>query len=377
MRFLHTGDLHLDSPFSLSGTVGAEAKREGQRRTLGRIFDLAAERQCQMILVAGDLFDSKYVTPETEGYIKELVAKAGIPVIVAPGNHDPYVSGSFYCDTELPENLYVFSSSELQCFDFPELDTCVWGYAFTSAALTRSPLAGEERGDRARINLLLAHADLSSPISRYCPLTVGDIESFGIDYAALGHIHNVDSDGIPKSNTIRYCGFPQGRSFDELGDGGVLVVDCDGEGNTRVESVSVSSHRYEIRELDLSRYTSRTEISAKIEEEAHNASVGKDTFLRIYLTGVADIDTIPNLSIFEKGLVGGSLLSVELRDMTIPVADVKSLSADKSLRGELYRTLYSGLVSDDVSVREMTAIALRIGLDAIEGRQISGGGEEL
>ena len=45
--------------------------------------------------------------------------------------------------------------------------------------------------------------------------------------------------------------------------------------------------------------------------------------------------------------------------------------------GELYRTLYSGLVSDDVSVREMTAIALRIGLDAIEGRQISGGGEEL
>ena len=376
IKILHCADLHLDSPFSGLDPIQSEARREEQRELLRNLICYIRNQHIDLVLIAGDLFDNGFTNSKTVKYAADLFATVGCPVVISPGNHDPYVPNGIYSGG-FSDNVFIFDKKELSSFDFEELGVTVWGYAFTSAALTRSPLAGEERGDRARINLLLAHADLSSPISRYCPLTVGDIESFGIDYAALGHIHNVDSDGIPKSNTIRYCGFPQGRSFDELGDGGVLVVDCDGEGNTRVESVSVSSHRYEIRELDLSRYTSRTEISAKIEEEAHNASVGKDTFLRIYLTGVADIDTIPNLSVFEKGLVGGSLLSVELRDMTIPVADVKSLSADKSLRGELYRTLYSGLVSDDVSVREMTAIALRIGLDAIEGRQISGGGEEL
>lgn len=377
MRFLHTGDLHLDSAFSTSGTVGAEAKREGQRRMLGRIFELAAERRCDMMLVAGDLFDSRYVTPETEKYIRELVAEAGIPVIVAPGNHDPYVQGSFYSRDDLPENLYVFSSSELQCFDFPELNTVVWGYAFTSAALTRSPLAGEDRGADTGIKLLCAHADLSSPISRYCPLTVGDIERLGISYAALGHIHNRDIDDSTEKATVRYCGFPQGRSFDELGDGGVLVVECGADQRAQVERVSVSAHKYEIRELDLSRYTDMTEISQRIGREARECSEEKDTFLRIYLTGTVDRELMPDLSILERELTVGRLLYVELRDMTIPVADAKSLSADKSIRGEFYRALYSGLVSEDPETRERTAMALRIGLAAIEGRKISGGGEGL
>ena len=63
--------------------------------------------------------------------------------------------------------------------------------------------------------------------------------------------------------------------------------------------------------------------------------------------------------------------------MTVPLSDIESLRADKTLRGEFYRALYAGLISEDPKVREKTAYALRIGLAAIEGRKIFGDNEGL
>lgn len=377
MRFLHTGDLHLDSAFCASDTFGAEEKRAGQRRTLWRIFELAEKEKCRMVLISGDLFDGRYVTPETERYVRLVFEKAGIPIVIAPGNHDPYVGGSFYSRSELPENVHVFNSSELQRFDFAELGVSVYGYAFTSSALTYSPLAGAEKGEDGNIKLLCAHADITAPISRYCPITVGDITRLGIQYAALGHIHNRDKDDSADGSVIRYCGFPQGRSFDEIGDGGVFIVDCEPDGSVTYNRHDVSQSRYKILELDVSGCAESSEISARIAETAMAEAKDKDTFLRICLTGTADSDTMPDLSTLSEKLTGDRLLSVEIRDRTVPVADIASLSADRSLRGEFYRALYSGLISEDVAVRERTALALQIGLAAIDGRKISGGKESI
>lgn len=375
MRFLHTGDLHLDSAFCSSDTFGAEEKRAGQRRMLRRIFDLAREQRCEMMLISGDLFDSRYVTPETERCVRTLIEQAGIPVVVSPGNHDPYVAGSFYARSDLPENLYVFNSSQLQRFDFPELRVSVYGYAFTSASLTVSPLVGESRDESAGIKLLCAHADISSPLSRYCPLTVGDVSRLGISYAALGHIHNRDIDDSAEGAVIRYCGFPEGRSFDELGEGGVFVVDCNEDGDVSLNRLSVSAHKFEAIELDISDCAESGQMIEKISKAAKDMSGSKDTFLRLTLTGTAESDQLPDLEALEKKLVGEGLVSIEIRDMTLPAANIDSLRADKTIKGEFYRALYSGLVSEDAATREKTALALRIGLAAIEGRRIGGGNQ--
>ena len=378
MRFLHTGDIHLDSAFCSSDVFAAEAKREGQRRTLGRIFDLAAERECQMVLISGDLFDSRYVTPETEKYIRELIESAKMPVVIAPGNHDPYVEGSFYTKTDLPENLYVFSSSSLQRFDFSELGVSVYGYAFTSPSLTFSPLAGESpTSDAQQIKLLCAHADLDSPVSRYCPLTAGDITRLSINYAALGHIHRRDKDDSVDGAVIRYCGFPQGRSFDETGEGGVFIVDVSESGDVDVKRVTVSEHIYEDIEIDMSEAVDNSSMNAKICETVRDCVGDKKLFLRVSLVGTADQEEMPDLKALSKKLISDKLLSLDIRDMTVPLSDIESLRADKTLRGEFYRALYSGLISEDPKAREKTAYALRIGLAAIEGRKIFGDNESL
>ena len=373
MKFLHTADLHLDSAFSSSDLFTADKKRVAQRDTLARIFSLAKTEDCQMILIAGDLFDGRYVTPETAALVKKLISEVEIPVIISPGNHDPYVNGCFYKSEGLPENLYIFNSSELQRFDFPELDACVFGYAFTSSALTESPLNGQTAEQSCDIRLLCAHADLSSPISRYCPVTAGDISGLSIDYAALGHIHNRDADDSLGGSTIRYCGFPEGRSFDELGAGGVLIVEIDEDKKVTVSRKQVSAQKYEIRELDLSGFAQRQEIISAIRSEADRAFEGTPTHLRLILTGTIDSDELGDLDSLCEELVSDRILSVEIKNETIPCSSIFELTSDVSLRGEFYRSLYSGLIHSDPAVRRKSALALQIGLAAIDGRRMTEG----
>ena len=124
MRFLHTADLHLDSAFCKVGALDADAQRKKQRELLERIFNLAQAQSCDMILIAGDLFDTPVATPESAALALRLFAEWKKPIFIAPGNHDALVAGGFYKSAALPENVYLFTSEELQYFDI-EFDETV------------------------------------------------------------------------------------------------------------------------------------------------------------------------------------------------------------------------------------------------------------
>ncbi len=378
MRLLHTGDLHLDCPFSSSDLLGADKKRELQRAMLTRIFDLAKTEECEMILIAGDLFDGRYVTPETKKHVQKLFSSVDIPIIISPGNHDPYVGGSFYKNEELPENVYVFSSNELQRFEFPELGVRVLGYAFTSSVMTESPLSQESPLPKnGYIDILCAHCDLASPLSRYCPVTPYDIANLGIDYAALGHIHNRDIDDSFRGATIRYCGFPEGRSFDELGDGGILIVDIDRGSSVSVKRISIAKQRYEICELDLSGVVGVEELRSVLMHTCDEyRRVGMLTNLRIVIYGTVYEEILQALCDLENELSDEELI-VTFKNLASSAVDPRSLESDITIRGAFYKALQGGLSDPDPEVRERTARALRIGLAAIDGRRIVGEEDEI
>lgn len=368
MKFLHTGDLHLDAPYVGSGVLGADARREASRQLLTRIFSLARKEECDLLLIAGDLFDSKYVTPETAELFCRLCADSACPIVIAPGNHDPYVDGSFYKTASLDEKVYLFNSSELQCFSFDGIRTKVFGYAFTSGAMSESPLAGmKEDADDGYVRLLCAHADLSSPISRYAPLTVGDIVALGIDYAALGHIHNLPEIRSGGACEIRYCGFAEGRSFDECGEGGVWLVTVE-DGQTKVERRSVAETRYEQTELDVSSFEDESALRTAIRSTVAEYRGALRTHLRVSLIGTSDPDVMA--AILSDESLGEGLASLNLQNLTIPHSDGAALQQDITLRGALYRALYVRLIDPDPSVRRTAVRALQIGLAAIDGRRI-------
>lgn len=368
MRFLHTGDLHLDSSFAGEGVFGAESRREAQRRTLRAVFDTAKAQECQMILIAGDLFDGRYVTPETASLCLRLFKEAGCPVILSPGNHDPYAEGSFYREATLPDNVFLFTSNELQRFDFEELGARVYGYAFTSPVLSESPLTGEEAAaEDGMLRLLCAHGELNAPLSRYAPLLESDLERMGFDYCALGHIHNPDAEQTKEK--IRYCGFPEGRSYDEIGDGQVLIVDVERGEAPVIRPISVSENRYLREELEVTGAADAEELGLKIRRFAEELGTRKGTHLRLSLVGYADPEVIGEVMAKEETL-GEGLGELSLRDLTVPFADGEYLERDTTLRGAFYRALYPRLVHEDPKIRRLAVRALQIGLSAIDGRKI-------
>ena len=370
MKILHTADLHLDSAFSRGTHTNAEERRERQREVLKKIFRLAQDENCDLMLIAGDFFDTSFVTPETAKLCTSLFSKFAKPVIVAPGNHDPYAEGSLWRGS-LPENVYVFSSTELQYFDFPELSITVGGYAFCAAALPKNPLEGQEPKSRQgeKYTILCAHADLDMPTSRYAPVTSLDIRRMGFDYAALGHVHNPDR-GV--DGNIRYSGFPEGRSFDERGDGAVIIL-SDETGELVVEKRIVSERKYVICQVLADGLSTAEEIEDAIAREIEKQVKNGTTNLRIELCGVLPDGALPELFSIEKKKWEG-LSELEMIDSTLCLPDGEYLAKDTTLRGEFYRSLLTELYSDDAAERRTALRALRIGLAAIDGKNFTEGG---
>ncbi len=368
MKFLHTADLHLDSAFCASSASEGAARRERQRTVLKKIFLLASQESCDMILIAGDLFDGTFVAPETRQLCIRLFAEFGGPVVIAPGNHDSYTDGSFYKDGGLPENVHVFSSPEIQFFDFPELDTTVAGYAFVSSSLPKNPLSDElPTRHNGRILLLCAHADADNSLSPYAPIPTSSIVRHGFDYAALGHIHKY----TPLTENIRYCGFAEGRSFDEIGDGGVLIVSTDGFSHCKVERRTVSDVKYVIEKLYFDESTDESGSFESISQKIKDYTEHGRCMLRLELEGTIRFD-MKNVCERVNSQTSDAPSHIELIDRTLTLPDKEQLEKDTTLRGEFYRSLLPKLEDADATVRGRALKALYIGLAAIDGRDFSG-----
>jgi len=370
MRFLHTGDFHLDSAFGARGAVASQLCRQRQRELLKRVFRLAKSEECDMVLIAGDLLDTLFVSPDTQKACISVFADFEKPIIIAPGNHDYYTDGGFYASKDMPKNVYVFNSPELQYFDFPTLKVTVAGYAFTSPALLRSPLCevGRQREQSADILLLCAHADVNSPTSRYAPVTEGDLSRHGFDYIALGHVHNPNAEYL--GGRAIYCGFPEGRAFDELGEGGVYVVDIGSDRKASVTRHKTSRVRYVSENLTLEGVSDAEQINELIKEKLDELGADAYTHVRLELEGVINLDTEIDTAQIEKSFAE-CLASIEITDATLCLPDGDYLDKDVTLKGEFYRTLRPLLYSDDAAERAKALRALKIGLAAIEGKDFT------
>lgn len=367
MKLLHTGDLHLDSAYCGSDLLTAQTRRQEHREVLMRIFALAEREECDMILIAGDLFDTPFPTPDTRELLLSLLQKTRAEVFVAPGNHDPYTDGSFYKTAELPEKVHVFNSRELQCVELPRLHARVFGYAFLGGSFRESPLTEAPMPkEEGMLHILCAHGDWELPTSRYAPLTESDLIRHGFDYAALGHIHNPPETGA----RVRYCGFPEGRSYDEEGDGGVLLVTLTEGEMPKVERRTVSRRRFCTDTVELTGDEDAGALRTLLERLIKQYDGAEQrTNLRLYLTGACEGALLEHISATEQELKG-SLEGLELVDLTMPPADGRALAADISLKGYFYRALLPSLNSPSPQVRSRALTALRMGLAAMEGRPI-------
>lgn len=374
IRILHCADLHLDSPFRSLGVSEAAVRRRELRGTFTSLMMYIRENGVKLCLMAGDLFDSELVTSETMRLLAEGMASApDCRFVIAPGNHDPYTPTGVWARTALPENAYLFTSPEIGCFSFDDIGVDVYGYAFPSSSLRACPIGSLRPKNPDRINLLVMHADLESPLSVYAPVRLSEIEASGMDYAALGHVHQTD--GVKKAGGTyyAYAGCIEGRDFGETGHKGAFVCDLSKENGVLSASfrgVPFSKRRYEVDTLSVDGCGDEESVAKKIHALMHEKKYFSDTALRLTLTGLLPPSFRLRTHAFEEAF-RGTVFSLELIDRTRPLLDAQTLTQDPTLKGEFCRTLLPALESGDEKEAGLAALALRLGLDALEGEDLS------
>ena len=91
-KIIHAADFHLDSAFSSCSAEQAVLRRQEQRLALQSFAKLCCG--CDIVLLAGDLFDSARIYRDTLDALKECFASIEAKIFISPGNHDFVAAGS-------------------------------------------------------------------------------------------------------------------------------------------------------------------------------------------------------------------------------------------------------------------------------------------
>jgi DNA repair protein SbcD/Mre11 len=297
VRFVHTADLHLDTPFrGLTGWNPQLSKKlkDATFRSFRMITDLCLERKVDFLIISGDIFDSinKSLAAQLK-FFSELkrLSDHGISAYFVCGNHDPF--DSWLGILNLPEKVYRFDPDKCEYMTFRRGEKAIadiHGISFREAAV-RQNLAMNfslpAKPSPISIGVLHGTVGLSGPHEKYAPFSIEDIADKGFDYWALGHIHK--SQIIRNSNpTVVYPGNPQGRDFGETGIKGCYLVNIRTDHEPELEFIPTQLIRFENAEIDLTGAERIEQLEEKIREAMENIAGFKtktNLILRICLKG--------------------------------------------------------------------------------------------
>lgn len=362
VTIFHCADIHLDTPFSLS-LRRAEQRNSELRSAFRNAVMYARGEKAQLFFIAGDLFDSRYVSLDTaELLINELRSFPECRFFVSPGNHDPYDDRSPYALLNWPDNVHIFREKERVSID--DLGVDVYGCGYTSGSMETSPVTGYPERDPSRINILVCHGTVGMPLSKDGPILLSEIESSGFDYIALGHIHR--SEGVKSVGGVSYAypGCIEGRGFDELGYKGALFGTVS-KGEVKLKGVRMSLRRFETAQVLVDPHASKREIVEAVTRRVRE--FGSDTALRIELEGEMPAGVI--ITNDDLGNLTEGPYYLEIRDNTVPALELTGVEEDATLKGVFYRDMKK-LIEESREQRRIALLALRYGLSALADRKV-------
>lgn len=356
MRLLQASDMHLDAPFATLDDELAKLRRREQMATFQRLIEVAGEERPDALLLPGDLFEHRSTRLGTVSWAMDLLGSlAPMPVLIAPGNHDPWQAVSFW-SLERPANVLVFADN----WQMTEVAGArIWGRGFGREHEPGDPLADFPPAERA--DLLVFHGDLdkAGAESDYAPFSRARLAEIGAIWTAVGHIHKPTAIG----DLGAYAGSLEPLGFDEPGQHGALMVELDLQ--TRKKQwhyLPLARARYETVVLDLA---GRGDEEALAEFRSRSLDWPMaDTLVRVELVGMG-ADTAWPASRWQGELGNGWRLA-EVRDLRLMASDP---SDQFTVRGRFAHRLLAELAGAEASQRQVFADALRIGLAALEGRR--------
>ena len=114
---VHSSDVHVDER---GGTGGLKA-----------VLATARALGADLVLLAGDTFESNQLSAVVLDRAARLLAEAGMPIVILPGNHDPALPDSVFVRARIAwsPNVAILGVTHDEAVAFPAYDLEVWGHA--------------------------------------------------------------------------------------------------------------------------------------------------------------------------------------------------------------------------------------------------------
>lgn len=228
IRFLHTADLHLDSPFKGMAAAGPDELERLQQSTFAafdRFIQYAINEQPDFIVIVGDLYDGEDRSLRAQIRFQQgmqQLHRLGIPVYLSYGNHD-HLSGR-WTRVSLPDNVHVFGEEvERKQLDVRGQTVYVHGFSYPQRHV-KEAMIGQYADATDGVHIGLLHGSVAGDAEHamYAPFTISELQEKNYDYWALGHIHKRQI--LSAEPPIVYPGNIQGRHRNESGAKGFYDV---------------------------------------------------------------------------------------------------------------------------------------------------------
>jgi len=256
MKFIHTADIHLDSPLcGLASYQNApvDALRTATRDAFSNLINEAIDEQVDFIVIAGDLYDGTWKDYNTgHFFVREMgrLNKADIPVYLLYGNHD--AENEMTRRLLFPPNVHVFDARKPVTHRLEALRVALHGRSFKNAATFENLAVDYPDPIAGWLNIGVLHTALegSAAHARYAPCSLSELTAKGYDYWALGHVH--EHAVLQQNPWVVFPGNLQGRHIREPGPRGAVLVTANETGIVSVNRLIVDVMRWEHVEVDAS-----------------------------------------------------------------------------------------------------------------------------
>lgn len=371
-RFIHTADIHLDSPLrslALRDPEIAELIGNATRQAFERIVDLCLEENVDALMIAGDLYDGALTSIKTGvffGIQMRRLTEAGFRVFIIRGNHDAL---SKVTDrVPLPDGVHVFAGRS-EAVRIEGHDVVVHGISFARPQAPESLLPKFKSPVANCVNIGLLHTSLAGAEGHddYAPCSLTDLTGFGFDYWCLGHIHKREVHAESPS-TVVMPGIPQGRDVNESGPKSVTLVTIADDGGIAFEERVTSIAQFERVPVDFTGQTDWSDAILEVEgalRKTREAAVSDHLVARLEIVGATPLAALfrrDSDALLEEARQAAASLprtAVETISLDVhapatpadasgydPVAELRVLIKGEVLGSEMFRANVRDIVND-------------------------------
>ena len=257
-----TSDVHLGMKFAGYPEVQVDLS-EARFSALERLVGSANENQCNLFVIAGDLFDRVTVSKRDVIRAAHLLKDFQGPLVaVLPGNHDFISRGQTDLWTPFKENAgdRVLLLEERKTILSPITTWMPLSMRLHAVQNipTTTPSAGSKKPQktkRSKYHIGIAHGSLEgfSPDfdERYYPMTAQELLACGMDLWLMGHTHIPYPSPPGQTDRVFYPGTPEPDGFDCQHEGKAWVLELAEDRRVTPLSLSTGMYRFLHDEVEI------------------------------------------------------------------------------------------------------------------------------